>query len=246
MKKTQYHLLDTSKDTAGYRAEAKKFITQEQDNIDVMRQQVSMQSNGNGDESRTLEDALGIKIGHVTAEEIDQIKNLMGADAHKFKKAFKVINHGTQGKFEERKTKSFKHWCKLLWHGSRNENWLNILKTGLLIRPSGAVFTGSMFGNGIYFANKAAKSIGYTSLRGSYWAGGSNNTAYLALYEVNSGLEFRTQTRESWMSNCDAEKIRARNCDSLFCAGGADLRNDELIIYDHHQCTVKFIIEIGA
>jgi poly [ADP-ribose] polymerase len=37
-----------------------------------------------------------------------------------------------------------------------------------MIRPSGAVYTGSMFGDGIYFADKAAKSIGYSSLSGSY------------------------------------------------------------------------------
>jgi hypothetical protein len=39
---------------------------------------------------------------------------------------------------------------RLYWHGSRNENWFNIMQTGLLIRPSGAVHTGSMFGDGIY------------------------------------------------------------------------------------------------
>jgi poly [ADP-ribose] polymerase len=43
------------------------------------------------------------------------------------------------------------------------------MQTGLLIRPSGAVHTGSMFGDGIYFADKAQKSIGYSSLSGSHW-----------------------------------------------------------------------------
>jgi hypothetical protein len=36
------------------------------------------------------------------------------------------------------------------------------MQTGLLIRPSGAI-SGSMFGDGIYFADKAQKSIGYSS-----------------------------------------------------------------------------------
>ena len=29
-----------------------------------------------------------------------------------------------------------------------------------------------MFGHGLYFAPRAKKSIGYTSLNGSYWSGG--------------------------------------------------------------------------
>ena len=48
---------------------------------------------------------------------------------------------------------------ELYFHGSRNENFISILKTGLLIRPSGAIHTGSMFGDGIYFAPKARKSF---------------------------------------------------------------------------------------
>lgn len=34
----------------------------------------------------------------------------------------------------------------------------------------------------LYFATKARKSIGYTSLSGSRWASGSNNVAYLAIF----------------------------------------------------------------
>jgi poly [ADP-ribose] polymerase len=247
MKKTQYHLIETSVDTTVQRTEAKKFITQEQDNIDVMRQQVSMQqSSGTSGEVRTIEDALGIKVEHITPEDMETIKKMMGSDVHKFKKAFKVVNHNTQSKFENKKTRSHKPWSKLLWHGSKNENWLNILKTGLLIRPSGIVLTGAMFGNGIYFANKASKSIGYTSLRGSYWASGSDNRAFLAIYEVNSGMEYRTKNRESWMSSCSHSTLQSKGqYDSLFCEGGIDLRNDELIIYDADQCSVKYLIEIG-
>lgn len=245
MKKTQYHLIEANGDIAVQRKEAKKFIAQEQDNIDVMRQQVSMQSAGTSGTTLTLADALGIMIEHTTQEDIDTIKKLMGANAHQFKRAFKVVNHSTQKKFEGRKTRSHKPWTKLLWHGSRNENWLNILKTGLLIRPSGVVLTGAMFGNGIYFANKAQKSIGYTSLRGSYWASGNDHRAFLAIYEVNSGMEYRTKVRESWMSNCNHHTLQSKGqYDSLFCEGGADLRNDELIVYDADQCSIKYLIEI--
>ena len=84
-----------------------------------------------------------------------------------------------------------------------------------------------MFGNGIYFANKAAKSLGYTSSRGSYWARGNSNVAYLALFEVRSGIEYRTQKHESWMYKIDSKKLKSLGeYDSFFCKGGIDLRND--------------------
>jgi poly [ADP-ribose] polymerase len=246
MKKTQYHLIEANGDAIVQRAEAKKFIAQEQDNIDVMRQQVSMQSAGTSGTTLTLADALGILVEHTTQEDINTIRNLMGADAHKFKRAFKVINHSTQKKLDGRKTRSHKPWTKLLWHGSRNENWLNILKTGLLIRPSGVVLTGAMMGNGIYFAPKAAKSIGYTSINGSYWAHGSDGKAFLALYEVNSGMELRTNRHESWMYQLNEQILRSKgNYDSFLCEAGTSLRNDELVIYDKDQCSIKYLIEIS-
>ena len=62
---------------------------------------------------------------------------------------------------------------KLLWHGSRNENWMSIISNGLILNPN-AVITGKMFGQGIYFAPKSRKSFGYTSYDGSYWARGNS------------------------------------------------------------------------
>lgn len=218
-------------------------IQREQDSIDNMSQSVATQTFA--DTGITLEDALGIKIGHVTHEEVDKIKKLMGSNASQFVRAFSVTNTRTQNLFEDHKeNKSYKPWTRLLWHGSRNENWLSILNKGLMIRPTGVVLTGAMFGNGIYFANKAQKSIGYTSLSGSYWARGSDNQAFLAIYDVNTGLEHRTQSRESWMCNCDERTIRMKNCDSLFAQAGPVLRNDEIIVYNQNQSTIKYIVEI--
>jgi poly [ADP-ribose] polymerase len=70
------------------------------------------------------------------------------------------------------------------------------MQTGLLIRPSGAVHTGSMFGDGIYFADKAQKSIGYSSLSGSHWTKGNENRAFLALFDVHVGNQKETYTKE--------------------------------------------------
>lgn len=243
MKKVQDFLINGEGDLK----KAKQILIREQDSIDNMSQAVSMNQTDNTDEKEiTIEDALNIKVEHITDEDKEIILKKMGKNANQFKKAYKIINTKSQPKFDAQRNKSHKHWTKLLWHGSRNENWLNILKTSLMIRPTCAVFTGAMFGDGVYFADKCQKSVGYTSLRGSYWTSGSDKKGFIALYEVNTGKELRTQSRESWMSNLTEKKLKARgDYDSLFAKGGVDLINNEYIIYNQNQCTIKYIVEIA-
>ena len=222
-------------------------LENEQSIVDAMAAQVAVSAKSKKPDgaAQTLADALGISARKADASEEAEIKKLMGGDAHKFSAAFAIENHATRKRFVDGATARHKDWTKMLWHGSRNENWLNILKTGLLIRPTGVVTTGSMFGNGIYFANKAAKSLGYTSARGSYWANGRSDVAYLALFDVRSGNEYRTQKHESWMGHLDAKKLKGLGAyDSFFCKGGVDLRNDELIVYEESQATIKYIVEV--
>jgi poly [ADP-ribose] polymerase len=104
-----------------------------------------------------------------------------------------------------------------------------------------------MFGNGIYFADKAQKSIGYTSLRGSYWAGGSGDKAYLALFAVHTGNWLHAKKHEYWMYDLNERNLKNRGpYDSLFAEGGYDLRNNEYIVYNLAQCTVNYLVEIGT
>lgn len=223
---------------------AKAILEREQDSIDTLKGQVSL--NVDNKQDITLEEALGITVSKVKDDAVIlQIKDLMKDEKDKFINAYEIIHKDSRDKFEQQKTKSVKHWTKLLWHGSRNENWLNILKTGLMIRPSCAVITGAMFGYGLYFADKCRKSVGYTSLSGSYWARGKSNQAFIAIYEVNTGKEFRIDTHKSEYSSYDFNKLKANgDYDSLFAKGGIDLRNNEYIIYKAEQCTIKYLIEI--
>lgn len=246
MKKVQDYLipLDDYKESL---QKAKEILDEEQKILDVMTQQVSLNTQDTT-ETQTLADALGVKIEKISNTDKEEILELMGDDDYRFRNAFRVVHHFSNDKFEEyKKNKAFKHWTKLLWHGSRNENWLNILKTSLLIRPAGVVLTGAMFGNGIYFADKCRKSIGYTSLDGSYWAGGSSNKAYIALFAVNTGFELQKQKHEYWMYDLDEKMLKDKgDYDSLFAKGGIDLYNNEYIVYNPAQCTIKYLVEIGG
>ena len=49
----------------------------------------------------------------------------------------------------------------LLFHGTKNCNLLSILGTGLKIKPPVSDHNGSMFGDGIYFADMFEKSVQY-------------------------------------------------------------------------------------
>ena len=221
-----------------------KIIDNEQSILDSLAGQVLIQDETpavNKDEAKKVSilDSMGISVEHVDdANVIAKVKKLMGDSSDKFSRLFEVTNFKTEKKY---KTVNIENE-ELLFHGSRSENFFNILQTGLLIRPSGAVYSGSMFGDGIYFATKARKSIGYTSLAGSRWASGSNNVAYLALFSTNLGKQKIVHKHSSECYNFGEKTIAPYN--SVFAKAGVSLMNDELIIYNSNRCTIKYLIEI--
>lgn len=241
---------------------AQKLIGEEQSTLDTMAGQVELlkqqreaakkaadaEANGVKEEVEevTILDQMGLSIEVETdTDTLELIKKLMGPNVNQMKKVFKVVNKKTQVRFDKNLEKATVKKRRLYWHGSRNENWFNILQTGLLIRPSGAVHTGSMFGDGIYFADKAQKSIGYTSLRGSYWAHGGDSKAFLALFDVHLGNQKEILHHDSSCYKLCDSVLKKDGYDSVFAKGGADLRNNEYIVYKPEQCTVSHLIEIG-
>lgn len=227
--------------------EISKIIDNEQSILDTLSGQVSIDNDidneTKSDEPTTkkssLLDAMGIEVSYVTDKKvIDKVKKMMGDSANLFSRLFEVKNIKCDERYHKNEVKNE----MLLWHGSRTQNFINILKTGLLIRPSGAIHTGSMFGDGIYTSNVCRKSIGYTSFSGSYWARGDDSKGFLALFAVNMG-EAKIINRHS--SDCYrfSEKTIAPY-NSVWAKGGADLRNDEMIIYNPNRCSIRYLIEI--
>jgi len=229
----------------------KQRVAEEQATLDVMRGEVLTYQHTieHQDQHITLLDAMGIKIETAELSDILAIRQLMGNKYFEdyFQKAYKVTNLKTQANFDNKVEDTRNRRTKLLWHGSRNENWWSILKTGLVLRPSNAVITGKMFGYGLYFADKVKKSMGYSSLYGSFWTSGESNKAYLAIYEVHLGNCLRRRSHEYWMYELTEDLLKEKgNYDSLFARGGADLLNNEYIVYNEAQCTVKYLVEIHS
>lgn len=224
----------------------------EQDLLDVMKTQVvqvAMEEEDDNTENtatQTILEAMGLEFAEVTDDEIKHIKELLGESAKKFSKAWKVTNNKTQNRFDDFIANENITDIKELWHGSRNENWWSIINTGLVLRPVNAVITGKMFGIGTYFAPKAQKSIGYTSLSGSYWASGSENKAYMAVMQVAYGKPYNVHSFDSKYYSLNYNKLQdycpGANC--LHAHAGSMLRNDEIVIYKEEQCTIKYLVEI--
>lgn len=237
MKRVQENLLTVFDTTR-----LKEIIKNEQELLDTMATQVAQNVDGN---NQNVLEIAGLEMKPVTKTEEKTILSKLGKNKGQYIRAFKVVNKATQEQFDKCLEQATNKQTELLWHGSRTENWWSILSTGLMIRPSGAVYTGSMYGDGIYFASKAQKSIGYTSLSSSYWAKGSDKKAYLALYEVHTGNPYNLYDHDSSCYHLDYSKVQAKGCDCTFAHAGSALKNDEIIVYRSQQCTVKYIVEIG-
>lgn len=230
-----------------------KIISKEQDLLDVMRGQIYVKSEDEPTESvekkqQTILEEFGIEMEEATEEDVALIKTLMNESAGKFRKAWRVTNLKTQKRFDKFIEENSIKDTKLLFHGSRSENFWSIMKTGLVLRPTNAIITGKMFGYGCYYAPKCAKSIGYTSLSGSYWARGGNSTAYMALFDVAYGTPYDVYNFDSKYYNLDYNKLQqfkpGANCLHAHADRGM-LRNDEIVVYKEEQMTIKYLIEIG-
>ena len=229
-------------------------IIEESDILDTMRSQVYVKdvqedtTKNNINHDMTILEALGLEIEEVTDDEISMIKDLMNESKDKFKRAWKVTNHKTQKRFDDFVSTHHITDTRLLFHGSRTENFWSILQTGLVLRPTNAVITGKMLGIGIYFSPKCKKSIGYTSLSGSYWAKGDNNTAYMALFDTAYGVPYDVYNFDSKYYTFNYEKLQQakKGADCLHAHSEAGmLRNDEIVYYKEDQMTIKYLIEIG-
>lgn len=240
----------------GYLADSQsdfiKIIQKEQDLLDVMKGQVvEKQTIEESDQTveqveNTILDQLGLVFEECDSKDIAIIKDALGSCSDKFYRAWRVKNIKTQERYDRFVRENNIKNTKLLFHGSRNENWWSIINTGLVLRPTNAVITGKMFGYGLYYAPKARKSLGYTSLSGSYWARGNASFGFMALMDVAYGKPYDVYSFDSKYYNFNYERLQescpGANC--LHAHEGSMLRNDEIIVYKEDQCTIHYLIEL--
>lgn len=188
---------------------------------------------------------------------INEIKKHLGQVAPKFKRAFVVVNKKTQDAYAAFMAANPKCKTKLFFHGSRNENFWSILKNGLQLNPKASI-TGKLLGNGIYFAEKAAKSVNYTSLRGSYWSNGTSSVGFMAVFAVacDTANAFNVWTYSD-MNKCYGmtwDKLQKLQPGATHVYAhkqsashpGSWLREDEFCVYREDQCTIRYLVELAV
>lgn len=236
------HLANETKDL-------EKILKKEQNLLDVMKGQIdvdAIEEKASGDQecknNFTILEKLGIEIYECTKEDMETIKGMYNGK-RPIKRAFRAINKQTEGRYQKYVEEHTATTPMLLWHGTRNENVWSILGTGLMLNPK-AVITGKMFGHGIYFAPSAQKSLGYTSLDGSYWAGGRSDTGFMLIFETAYGNPLFVHRLDDHGSlNSKNFEKRHPGHQVLHAKAGKMLRNDEIIFYHEDQMTVRYIVE---
>lgn len=129
-----------------------------------------------------------------------------------------------------------------LWHGTKDTSLLPIIRNGFLIRPSGAIITGAMYGSCIYKSSSSTKSINYTNINGSYWAKGNKDKAFMFLSDATLGNQLiatgaRQYTREN-----------IKPYHSVWAKGGSGgVINDEFMLYnqsgENQQHCIRYLLE---
>ncbi len=251
MQRVTEHLLQELPQSEDAIQQLRDRLASEQDTLDVMRSQVELnQTDDVGPvQQPDLLALMNLSVEPITDTRVLKlIKLMMGTDADKLDAAFSVSKHDTETAFNTFVARQANKKTQLLWHGSRSENWISILKTGLVLRPANAIISGKMFGYGIYFADQFSKSLNYTSLHGSVWANGKQREGYLAIYEVHVGKQLEVDTHESWHSRLDTDQLKAidETYDSVFAQRGVSLLKNEFIVYNQAQCTIRYMVKINC
>ena len=229
----------------------------EQDLLDVLRGQVIKIDNAIANtptvvkktNKKSILEINGLEMEECDDEDIALIKRKLGNDAGLFKNAWRIKNLKQEKQFLDycKQEGISKRDCKLLWHGTRSCNIWSIFRTGLVLRPACGVANGHMFGAGLYFAPLARKSIGYTSLSGSYWSKGTDNTGFMILHSVAYGTPYDVYSFDSKYYNFDYKALKRVKPDAncLHAHAGTMLRNDEIIVYREDQIMPLYLVEIG-
>lgn len=217
-----------------------KVIQQEQDNLDAMASQVSMNKPSKkskvSKKTINLMDKLGITMKECAINK--DIKYLTDQiSPSKILGVYEVNKPEEDKVFEQWMSKQKNKTTRILIHGTRCTSVIPILEIGLKIRPVGNFqFSGKVYGNGNYYSETVSKSLNYT---------GYDNDQVLLVYEVHVGNPF---VYDGWYRGnsftLDYKNLSERGFDSTFVKAGGGLLNTEIIAYKEEQCRIRYIIHL--
>lgn len=227
------------------RRDFRRKILEEQSLLDTIR--TARGSANVKKEGGTILDRFGLEIYKSDDETTKQVVSHLHPEIKGLVKAvYTVHNKSTYENMCSymEKRKMDKADVHFLYHGSLNRNQWGLITQGPHCNPpKGVTITGKMFGFGIYFANNAKKSVNYTSLSGSYWAHGEEETAFLQVYKVAFANPLDLYRWDPSYSKF--KKGNIGDHDAVFAHKTPGfLVNDEIICYDDSAFTIAYLIEL--
>lgn len=234
-------------------------IRRETDAINLMEEKIAEARKGIVSSAKeTICDAHGIEMHPVTAEEKAEIMDMLHGNAgggdtydnrNHYKRAWKVTNLETRKSLndfcEKRGITGYDNGLTRLFHGSGTENWWSIMINGLVLRPN-AAYCGSAFGHGTYFAPSSQKSFNYTS-GSNLWRDNSGHVGsiFLGIFDVATGKPYDIYREGKGTPDNEAQlHAISPDYDCLWAYGGINyLCHDEVVVYNEHQSSIKYLIE---
>ena len=189
-----------------------------------------------------------VTIEPATPEQIEHVKSMLTETlAEKLEKVYVVKNKEKETRFANYCTRYNINETKEFWHGSRNENWLSIIKNGLRIHPN-AIITGKMYGHGIYFAPEAKKSFGYTSCYGTYWANGNSPYGFMGLFETAYGKPNHNANSFRLYNDKNIQRKLIRNGYGCLhaLASKTSLQHDEVVFYHEDAVILRYVVKFKS
>lgn len=183
--------------------------------------------------------SFGVVISEADDSDLDTVyAHLTDALKKKVSRVWKVSPSAQRKRFEKRIKERGITKRRLLWHGSRNENWNSIIRNGLVLNPD-AKRTGSMFGHGLYFAPSSEKSFNYSSCWG-YWSQEYDGIGYMALCETAYG----TPLVADWARQYSRRSVDDAGYDCVHAYRGCSgLRNEEIVFFSEDAVVLKYLVE---
>ena len=191
-------------------------------------------------------DALGVNITKGTQKDYDLIKDLIkksdsliSCNQNNIVSIFAINNPKVENNFKSFVDSKKDKTTELLFHGLSSSYVLSTLVNSKIMYN----YSGSMFGNGIYFSRTHRKALGYTS---SY-----NGDEYLFIFEVHTGNSYTTVNSNN--VNLKLEDRCHNYQDFVRIIGDYDSLNVvptnwwndyEQVIYQNNQCTLRYLITL--
>ena len=148
---------------------------------------------------------------------------------------------------------------KLLFHGSRTANFPGILSQGLRIAPPEAPVNGYAFGKGIYLADEAAKSLGYSDggeplmllceaeLGDKVWGGDGGCQAGERAKEKGF-VSTKYDVYKGWGWN----EVGVEGCEGVWCPDEGVRRKDgswggqnEYVVYYEQAVRIRYLLKVA-